>query len=150
MEFLKDYSVNIKYHPGKANVVVDALSRKATVASVLVKQWQLLEDIKDLDVSFRLKHMGFLAELKIQPMILHKIKELQKNNKILTNIITDIENRPDFKIQEDGSLTYPDRLCTNGQGTQERIDGGSSSYEVHYASRLYKNLASPKTMILMD
>ena len=28
MELLKDYDCMIDYHPGKANVVVDALSRK--------------------------------------------------------------------------------------------------------------------------
>ena len=30
MELLKDYDCTIDYHPGKANVVVDALSRKST------------------------------------------------------------------------------------------------------------------------
>ena len=29
MEFLKDYDFTLHYHPGKANVVVDALSRKS-------------------------------------------------------------------------------------------------------------------------
>ena len=29
MEILKDYDINILYHPGKVNVVADALSRKA-------------------------------------------------------------------------------------------------------------------------
>ena len=29
MELLKDYELVIDYHPGKANVVVDALSRKS-------------------------------------------------------------------------------------------------------------------------
>ena len=29
MEFLKDYDFTLHYHPGKANVVVDVLSRKS-------------------------------------------------------------------------------------------------------------------------
>ena len=29
MEFLKDYDFTLKYHPGKAYMVADALSRKA-------------------------------------------------------------------------------------------------------------------------
>ena len=27
LEFLKDYDMNVHYHPGKVNVVVDSLSR---------------------------------------------------------------------------------------------------------------------------
>ena len=29
MEFLEDYDFTLHYHPGKANVMVDALSRKS-------------------------------------------------------------------------------------------------------------------------
>jgi len=28
MEFIKDYELTLQYHPGKVNVVADALSRK--------------------------------------------------------------------------------------------------------------------------
>ena len=36
MEFLKDYDFELHYHPGKANVVADALSRKSLHVSSLM------------------------------------------------------------------------------------------------------------------
>ena len=41
MEYLEDYDFNLHYHPGKANVVVDALSRKSwgVLASVASREW---------------------------------------------------------------------------------------------------------------
>ena len=47
MEFLKDYDFTLHYHPGKANVVVDALSRKSrgTLASIASREWQMLETV---------------------------------------------------------------------------------------------------------
>ena len=45
MEFLEDYDCTINYHLGKANVVADALSRKAQVAGLTIKEWDLLESV---------------------------------------------------------------------------------------------------------
>ena len=41
MEYLEDYDFTLHYHPGKANVVVDVLSRKSrgVLASVVSREW---------------------------------------------------------------------------------------------------------------
>ena len=47
MEYLEDYDFTLHYHPGKANVVADALSRKSqgVLASVASQEWKMLETV---------------------------------------------------------------------------------------------------------
>ena len=44
MEFLENYDFTLNYHPGKENVVADALSRKSrgSLASIASREWRML------------------------------------------------------------------------------------------------------------
>ena len=48
MEFLEDYDFTLHYHPGKANVVADALSRKSrgALASIASWEWRMLKTVE--------------------------------------------------------------------------------------------------------
>jgi len=51
MEFLKDYDFELSYHPGKANVVADALSRKSLhVAALMTREMDLIEQFRDMSL----------------------------------------------------------------------------------------------------
>ena len=52
MEYLKDYDFELLYHPGKANVVADALSRKRVhISTMMVKELELIEKLRDMNLS---------------------------------------------------------------------------------------------------
>ena len=54
IELLKDYDRIIMYHPGKMNVVVDALSKNSvgTLAAIAQIQPHLLHDLENLRAQF--------------------------------------------------------------------------------------------------
>ena len=55
MKFLKDYKFDLQYHPGKANVVADALSRKSLhVSAMMVRELELIESFRDLNLGVEL------------------------------------------------------------------------------------------------
>ena len=55
LELMKDYDITIQYHPGKANVVADALSQKSggTVATLITRQTRILRDLEEMQIEVR-------------------------------------------------------------------------------------------------
>ena len=53
-EFLEDYDFTLHYHPGKENVVADALSRKSQglLASIASWEWRTLETVGQFGLQY--------------------------------------------------------------------------------------------------
>jgi hypothetical protein len=70
LELIKDYDLEIHYHPGKAIVVADALSRKATCHCLTVRtpNTTLCQEMEKLNLGM-IQH-GTLTQLKLESVLL--------------------------------------------------------------------------------
>ncbi|RVW81510.1 Transposon Ty3-G Gag-Pol polyprotein [Vitis vinifera] len=94
IKLLKDYDCIIQYHPGKANAVADSLSRKSvgSLAAIRGCQRQLLEDLRSSQVHMRvLDSRALVANFKIQPDLVGRIKALQKNDLTLVQLMEEVK-----------------------------------------------------------
>ena len=80
LEFLKDYDYELSYHPNKANVVADALSRNSLhISALMVREMDLLEQFRDLSLACEVTPNSVrLGTLRITSELLGDIREGQK------------------------------------------------------------------------
>src|SRR4051812_31340387 len=90
LEFLKDYDFGLNYHPGKENVVADALSRKSLhMYMLMVREFELLEQFRDLSLLCEETSSGVkLGMLNLTSGILDEIQEGQKYDLSLVDRFT--------------------------------------------------------------
>nr|GFC23016.1 reverse transcriptase [Tanacetum cinerariifolium] len=92
LELLKDYDTNIQYHPGKANVVTVALSRK-------------------------IRQQGYWASLRIKPDLISRIKEAQKEDSEIWTIVENLNKQVEFRLDDDNVLWQDTRLVVPNDAT---------------------------------
>ncbi|MCI30638.1 hypothetical protein A2U01_0051849, partial [Trifolium medium] len=115
LEFLKDYDFKLSYHPGKANVVADALSRKSLhMLTLMVKELDLIEEFRDLSLVCEVTPRSVkLGMLKLTNPFLEEIKNCQRTDKKLKEklILINEGKETDFGIDENGIIRYRGRVC---------------------------------------
>ena len=77
MDYLEDYDFTLHNHPGKANVVANALSQKSRgmLASVASREWQMLKVVRQFGLHYKGQAQGTLGSLVATPSLLSRVIE---------------------------------------------------------------------------
>ncbi|KAJ3669525.1 hypothetical protein LUZ60_011475 [Juncus effusus] len=149
LELMKDYDISVEYHPEKANIVADALSRKryATMSACIVYDRRILDDLRKMDIELELPgDEAVVASLVIRPSLLDEIRNAQDNDpgfiKIKEMMIEGIYR--EFRCDSEGVLRVGNRLCfPNIPDIKKAIlaEAHSSRYSVHPGeTKMYRDL----------
>jgi hypothetical protein len=113
LELIKDYDLRINYHPSKANVVADALSRRSHLNMLTMRE--LLPEFYN---EFDKINLGWVSNIKIIPMevdstLEQDIRKGQLEDAKIQEIKEQIkeEKAHGFSVDEQGTLWYKKCLC---------------------------------------
>nr|GEY32310.1 zinc finger, CCHC-type, retrotransposon Gag domain protein [Tanacetum cinerariifolium] len=96
-----------KYHPGKDNVVADALSRKSGMLANLQIEPEIIKDLERMDIELCIRGTkGYWANLKIKPNLILWIKEAHKEDAELWAVFQKSEEDEQTKFQAMLSEAY--------------------------------------------
>ena len=91
VELLSDYDCTIDYHPGRANVVADALSRKTQgrVNALYASRVPLLGDLRATGVKLQMEDRkeAILANFQVRPILIDRILAAQMEDEEVQELI---------------------------------------------------------------
>jgi hypothetical protein len=105
LELIKDYDLEVHYHPGKANVVADALSHKAHCSCLSVKAfnetlcWEMRKLNLEIVPQGDLNHLSVLAQQRSKGIGIIKQKLIQGEGKYKC-----------FQMDPEGVLWFNERI----------------------------------------
>jgi hypothetical protein len=146
LELIKDYELEIHYHPRKANVVADALSRKASCHCLTVKTSDitLCQEMEKLNLGM-VQH-GTLSQLKLESIILQRIINGQRSDKDMRYIHEKIKagKANCFRTDDQGIVWFKNRIVVpkDDEVRQQILDEAHlSRYSIHPRStKMYQDL----------
>jgi hypothetical protein len=113
LELVKDYDFGMNYHPGKANVGADALSRKPAALNALMESLppELQEEMAQLNLI--IVEADCTNMLEVTPTLEEEIRKAQADDSLLQHHITRMQagKNQDFLIDEQGTLRFRGRIC---------------------------------------
>ncbi|XP_071933762.1 uncharacterized protein [Coffea arabica] len=144
---LKRYDCIINYHPGKANVVADALSWKTQLACLMVEEWNLLENVCEWNPRLEPQKVIF-ENIEVKSTLLDRIKEGQKKESTVQKWMERVKKGEllDFNLGPDGILRFQNHVVVpNDEELKKEIleESHRSRYIVHPgSSKMYQDLKS--------
>ncbi|WVZ70349.1 hypothetical protein U9M48_019024 [Paspalum notatum var. saurae] len=146
IELIKDYDLEIHYHPGKANVVADALSRKSYVNMAVAFQMplELCAEFESLNLGF--VHHTTVATFEAEPTLEQEIRKHQKTDEKIQEIREQIKvgKAPHFCEDEQGTVWYKNRICVPDVDSIKKLilsEAHDTAYSIHPGStKMYHDL----------
>jgi hypothetical protein len=146
LELIKDYDLEIHYHPSKANLVADALSQNEHVHAAIVTQLsdELAEDFERLNLGIVAHTEGITIE--VEPTLEQEIRKGQIGDAIIqeTKDLMVEDRGPDFTEDEQGPIWFKNRICVlEIDSLRETIlkEAHDSDYSIHPGStKMYQDL----------
>jgi hypothetical protein len=148
LELIKDYDLEVHYHPGKANVVADALSRKAhcSCSSVEAFNKTLCWEMRRLNLEIisqgDLNHLSVEATLKNDIIL---AQQRSKGVRIIKQEITQGEGKYKcFQVDPEGVLWFNERIVVpkdHKLHKQIMDEAHLSKFSIHPGStKMYQDL----------
>jgi hypothetical protein len=146
LKLIKYYDLGINYHPRKANVVADALSRRSHVSKLVVDSmsFELCEEFDKLNL--RIIANTKAMEMEVGSSLLQEIWRGQLEDEKVQEIKCNIkeEKSPGSSEDDEGVLWYKERICVpNVKELKDKIvrEARESTYSIQPGgNKMYHDL----------